>query len=397
LLAHEAVTWEQVLAPHGDGSVERRRGHPVVLCVQDSTALDYTAQPGIAGLGPLSYLRQDGLYVHPPLAVTPDGVPLGGLDAGMWSRDRETFGEDKRHWPIEAKESRRWLEGFERGAELAASLPDTRLVSVADRECDIHEFRVRAHREPGIDWLIRATPKRCLAEGDKRWDRLAQAPVWGEVTFTRPARPNRPSRPVVLPVRAERVTLHPQGGEPVTVTARRAREESPPAGVEPLDGRLLTNRSADTLAQAADLIQWYGSRWSIEVVFRILKTGCRLEALQLSTLDRLEPALALYWIIAWRIQYLTGLGRTTPELPCDAGLDLAEWQAVYVAIPRRPPPVIPPPLPTLLGWIARLGGHWGRKCDGPPGPQAVWIGLQRARDLAWGMELASDLHAQSTG
>ena len=105
----------------------------------------------------------------------------------------------------------------------------------------------------------------------------------------------------------------------------------------------------------------------------------------------------MYLIIAWWIQSLTVLGRTTPELPCDAVLDPAEGQAVDVAIPRRPPPVIPPPLPTMLGWIARLGGHLGRKCDGPPDPQALWIGLQRARDLAWGMELASDLHAQSTG
>jgi hypothetical protein len=252
--------------------------------------------------------------------------------------------------------------------------------------------------EPGIDWLIRATHNRCLAEGDKLWERLAQASVLGEVSFTLPARPNRPSRPVVLTVRAERVTLHPQGGEPVTVTARRAREECAPAGGEPLDGRLLTNRAAATLAHAAELIQGYGSRWSIEVFFRILKTGCRVEPVPLSPLDRLEPALALYLIIAWRIQYLTLLlGRTTPERPGAAVLDPAEGQAVYVAIHRRPPPVIPPPLPTMLGWIGRLGGHLGRKCDRPPGPQALWIGLQRARDLAWGMPLASDLHFQSTG
>lgn len=159
----------------------------------------------------------------------------------------------------------RWLESFARGAELAASLPDTRLVYVADRECDIPEFMVRAQREPGIDGLIRATHNRCLAEGDKLWDRLA--PVLGEVSFTRPARPNRPSRPVVLTVRVERVTLQFQGGEPVTVTALRAREESPPIGVEPLDWRLLTNRSANTLAQAAQWLQWYGARWRIEVFF----------------------------------------------------------------------------------------------------------------------------------
>ena len=397
LLAHEAVTWEQVLAPHWDWSIERMRCQPVVLCIQDSTELDYTAQPGIAGLGPLSYLRQHGLSVHPTLAVPPDGVPLGVLDAWLWTRDRETFGADKRHWPIEAKERMRWLEGCARCAELAASLPDTRLVYVADRECDIHEFMVRAHRAPGIDWLIRATHNRCLAEGDKRWDRLAQAPVLGEVRFILPARPSRPSRPVVLTVRADRVTLHPKGSEPVTVTALRAREESTPVGVKPLDWRLLSNRRAETLARAAELLQWYGSRWSIEVFFRILKTGCRVEALQLSTLDRLEPALALYLIIAWRIQYLTVRGRVIPEWPCDAGLDPAEWRAVYVALHRQPPPVIPPPLPAMLGWIAHLGGHLGRKGDGPPGPQALWIGLQRARDLAWGMQLASDLHAHSTG
>jgi hypothetical protein len=194
LLAHEAVTWEQVLAPHWDCSVERMRRQPVVLCVQDSTELDYTAQPGIAGLGPLSYLRQHGLYVHPTLAVTPDGVPLGVLDAWLWTRDRETFGEDKRHWPIEAKESMRWLEGFERCAELAETLPDTRLVYVADRECDIHEFMVRARREPGIDWLIRATPRPLPGRG-----RQAVEPAGSSSTVGRgrvhPPGPAEPTEP----------------------------------------------------------------------------------------------------------------------------------------------------------------------------------------------------------
>ena len=190
-----------------------------------------------------------------PWAVTPDGVPLGVLDAWFWTRDRTTFGEDKRHWLIEAEESMRWLVGFARCAELAATLPDTRLVYVADREGDIHAFRVRAHRQPEIDWLIRAAQDRKLAEGDTLWDRLARVPVLGEVSFTLPARPNRPSRPVVLMVRAERVTLPPKGGAPVTVTALRAQEERPPAGVEPLDWRLLTNHPAETLAAAAELIQ----------------------------------------------------------------------------------------------------------------------------------------------
>ena len=291
-LAHEVVTWEQVRAPHWDWSVERMRRQPVVWCVQDSTELDDTAQPGLAGLGPLSYLRPLGVSVHPTLAVPPAGVPLGVLDAGRWTRDREPFGEDQRHWPIAAKESMRWWEGVERCAELAARLPDPRLVSVADRECDRPAFRVRAQREPGLDWLIRATHNRCLAAGGNLWERLAQSPIVGEVTFPRPARPGRPSRPVVLTVRATRMTRRPQGGEAVPVTALRAREEAPPAEVEPLDWRLLTNRPANTLVHAAELLQWYGSRWSSEGFFRSFKTGCRGEAVPLSTRERLEPALA---------------------------------------------------------------------------------------------------------
>lgn len=163
LLAHEAVTWEQVLAPHWACSNEGMREHPVVLCVQDTTELDFTSQPGIAGLGPLSSLRQHGLYMHPTLAVTPEGIPLGVLDAWMWTRDPETLGKDKQHWPIEAKESIRWLEGFERCAELGDNLPDTRLVYVADRECDIHEVMVRAQHHSQVDWLIRAAHNQVIS------------------------------------------------------------------------------------------------------------------------------------------------------------------------------------------------------------------------------------------
>ncbi len=80
------------------------------------------------------------------------------------------------------------------------------------------------------------------------------------------------------------------------------------------------------------------------------------------------------------------LGRSCPEMPCTAIFDEEEWQAVYRVIHRSPPPNIPPNLNTMLRMIAGLGGFLGRKSDGDPGAQTIWIGLQRTKDFVVAME-----------
>ena len=79
-----------------------------------------------------------------------------------------------------------------------------------------------------------------------------------------------------------------------------------------------------------ELIEWYRHRWLIEIFFRILKSGCRVEALQLGTLERLERALVIYLIIAWRILHLVTRGREGPDLPCEVIFDPEEWQAAWI-------------------------------------------------------------------
>lgn len=124
--------------------------HAVVLCIQDTTELDFNGQE-IAGLGPLSYEAQRGMYLHPTYAVTPEREPLGMLDAWMWAREKR--GKDGVRPGL--KESRRWVEGYERIAEQAAQLPGTRLVYMADREADMVEM-MRVARDLGTpaDWLV---------------------------------------------------------------------------------------------------------------------------------------------------------------------------------------------------------------------------------------------------
>lgn len=347
--------------------------HPVVLCLQDTTELDFNGR-GTAGLGPLSYEAQRGMYLHPTYAVTPERVPLGVLDAWMWAREaKDTQG--KRGG---VKESLRWIEGYERIAETAASLPHTRLVYVADREADMIALMVRA-QELGTpaDWLIRSTHDRALPEGAKLWSAASEGEPLGEIAFTMRSRHGVKAREVRQHVWLQRIGLPADKGQSVVVTCLVAREFDAPAGVKPIEWRLLTNREATTLQQATELIDWYRARWEIEILLNVLKNGCRVEALQLGTIERLERALALFLVVAWRIGYLMRMGRTCPDL--DAGLffDVDEIHGAYLLTEARQP--AKPKLNEVLRLIAQLGGFLGRKGDGEPGAKALWLGLKERR------------------
>ncbi|NMQ07286.1 hypothetical protein E4Q08_19610 [Candidatus Accumulibacter phosphatis] len=134
----------------------------------------------------------------------------------------------------------------------------------------------------------------------------------------------------------ERVTLPVRKGAPVvTVTAILAREENPPVGEEPIEWKLLTNRTAETLEDIVQLIDWYRRRWLIEILFRIWKSGCKIESLQLGSMERLERALVIYLIIAWRILSLVTWGRDCPDLPCDVVFDIKPPGSSPIAHHRR--------------------------------------------------------------
>lgn len=389
LLDNPAVEWREILEVHTARTVARMAGQPVVLCIQDTTELDFTSQPGIAGLGRLSYEAQHGLYAHPTLAVTPAGLALGVLDAWMWAR--------KPKERPDVKESTRWVEGYEIVADLAEAVPDSRLVYVADREGDLRALiAAAARRGTPADWLIRSQHNRKTTTGEKLWARLAQSDALGEVEFTLPAAPDRPARLVRQTLYRTVVTLPAHRGQPaVTATAILAREERPPAGEKAIAWRLLTHRAADALEDVVQLIDWYRKRWLIEIFFRIWKSGCRVEALQLGTLERLERPLVIYLMIAWRILHLVTWGRDCPNLPCEVVFDPEEWQAAWIVAHRAQPPATPPPLGQMVRLIAGFGGFLGRKSDGHPGPKAIWEGMQKVRAFAIGIAAARETFISS--
>lgn len=388
LLAQEAVDWRDILAPHWQRARARMAAHRVVLCLQDTTELNFNGQ-AIAGLGPLSYEAQRGMYLHPTYAVTPAREPLGVLDAWMWAREPK----DERGERAGLTESARWIEGYEQIAEAAAQLADTRLVYIADREADMLAL-MRRGRELGepADWLIRSQHNRRLADGTKLAEAVSAGATLGEIRFTIPARRGQKARAVRQRLWAKRVPLgEAADGGPLEATCLIAREIEAPAGVKPIEWRLLTNRAVADLEAAAELIDWYRARWEIEMFFHVLKNGCRVEALQLANVARLERALALYLVAAWRIAQLMRFGRSCPELDAELFFEPEEWQAAFI-LNDKPPPETPPALNEVVRLVAMLGGFLARKGDGEPGVKTLWQGLQRVTDFAAGLKYMRDSH-----
>lgn len=269
LFDQDGVTAQQLLEPHYRASAERMAVHEVVLCIQDTTELDYTGKR-IAGLGPLNYEKRQGLYVHPTVAVTPERLCLGVLDAWNWAREPGGLGATSgAPRPIEEKESIRWREGYQRVNELAMDLPDTQLVYVVDREADIYELFTEGEWSRGrqgqrrADWLVRGAQDRCLAEGggEKLKAAVRAAPVLTQIEFDLPSRKGgSKARHVQQQLKVAQVRLKPPCRvghklDEVTVTGLLAEEVSPPRGEQPLTWLLLSNHPVvEAAEQAAELV-----------------------------------------------------------------------------------------------------------------------------------------------
>jgi hypothetical protein len=403
-LEHPKVTVSKVLTPHLQATAERARQHPVVLAVQDTTSLDFTDKAVGAALGPLEAANHRGLFLHATLAVTPDRVCLGLLAVELRVRPEARPPDAPPPRAFTEKESVRWRDSYQAACRLAAAAPQTQVVSVADREGDIFELYQAVADQgtaPHAEYVVRAAQDRRATTRDadgaavvtKIWAAAAAMPVSGEVRYTLAKTATRTARAVTQTLQAGTVTLPPPTRTagagaltPVTVQLVLVREVAPPPGEAPLEWLLVTTLPVDTPAAARRVVEYYLCRWEVELYFKVLKSGCQVERLYLSTPERLRTCLALYLIIAWRVLYVARLGFACPELPCTVLFETVEWQAVVVMATRQPPPDTPPTLGELVRTIAGFGSFVGRTGDGPPGITSLWIGLQRAMDFAQAYE-----------
>ncbi len=399
IFEHPRTTAEGLLQGHFEQTAARCGEYPLVLVSQDSTELEYTSHGAARDLGVLGKGTTRGLMAHSALAVTPEGLPLGLVHMALWTRDPATVGKkhDRRKLPTEEKESQKWIHGL-RAVE--AALPaGQRVVIVADREADVFAYLAAPRRE-NTALLIRASSPRTVTverEGEEggvlRGSLLVvamTAPVVGEMQVRVPRKPGQPECWVTLEVRATTVMVQPpkhrlanEPNTPQKVSVVCATETGPPLGEKPIQWILIATLSVATRDEACQIVRYYARRWVIERWHFTLKSGCKVERLQIDDAASLKHALAVYGVVAWRLLWMTHLARTDPKQPASRVVDEIEHEVLERTV-RRPLPTVR----DVVRAIAKLGGFAGTPSMGEPGVKSLWLGWRELQAMVAGYRLA---------
>ena len=424
-LHNEAVTGDVMVDTAARHTAEAARGRHV-LAIQDTTELNFSAHTGSKrGFGVVGNGRDIGLFLHPVIVVDAgDGDPrqvghaggiLGLADANVYSRKKAKPGGRKSRErarrvprPIAAKESGRWIRGLSKADGL---LGEAAMVTVmSDCESDIYEI-FAAPRAAHVHLLVRAEHNRCLSDGGKLFGSMAALPhVEGQeiVISAKDGRPTRKARTRVswraIEAPRPRVGFEVERLPPtVSLNAVRVEEIDPPEGVKPIVWLLLTTHPVENLEDALRIVGWYRARWTIEQVFRTMKSqGFDLEDSQIETPEAMTKLALAVLIAALRVmQLVNARSGTTGQSLADA-MDAAVEPLVEILTAKLEGKTgtlkleNPHPKGSLarLAWVVgRLGGWDGYVGRGykAAGPITMGRGMLRFDAIREGWEMRRDV------
>jgi hypothetical protein len=385
-LHNRRVTPGEMVQAAGARTLERVRGRHV-LAIQDTTSLRDA-----------SNTSKRSLHLHALIAVdAADGSLLGLAHAAFLHRSggqRET----RKQRPFAEKESRRWLDATIQAGSLAQA-GATCVTVVADREGDIYEEF--ALRPPTVELVIRAQQDRVLADGRLLSRCLDGVPELGREAVELPAGPGRAARTATLALRACPVRIKaPQrvrgGPAEVALWFVEAREIDPPDEASAAHWLLLTTHAVPNLAAARLITSFYRQRWTIEQLFRTMKTkGFDIESSQVGEGGAFENLAAATLIASVQVLQMVRERDGVAQRPLADAFDPADqpaMAAINATLQGKTERQKNPHPPDSLAWAswicARLGG-WN--CYyGKPGPITIHNGLLRLRALLYGWKLRGD-------
>jgi hypothetical protein len=414
IFAKSQITVSMLMQGHYEQSAQRIRQFvkpgSLVLVAQDTMVVDFSTHLSTTGLGPIN---DGGLgsFAHGALCLTEDGLPLGVVDLLIWARDPQEPGKrkDKRKKPYSQKESFKWAHVLSNvQARIDAQHP---VLLMQDREADIFAFMAQPRRD-NVDLLIRASePRNVLvvepepeagnqkeageptAETVSLFEAVEQAPEMGTYTITVPRRAGQKERQAVLTLRLQEVTIPaPQNGHKTDPKQAQqawviqACEQKPPAGTTAIVWTLISTMEVTTAEEARVMVLRYTRRWVIERLHYTLKSGCSVERLQIDDAWSLHNAIAIYYIVAWRLLHLTYLGR----MPGDVSVDHVLAPDEITVLTHLSGSTLTKASQAVAA-IAKLGGYTYSR-TAPPGVKVLWLGLRHLQGMVEGYRLALQAH-----
>ncbi|PCJ98980.1 MAG: hypothetical protein COA42_24355 [Alteromonadaceae bacterium] len=390
------------MSGHRAATIDRIKKEPVVLIPQDTTFFNFATESEKKNMGTLRTKDSNQQLLHTSIAITPSKINLGIVDANMWQRPEEEKSKKakdkaRREKPIEEKESMRWITHYDTACNIQERFPNTTVISVADREGDIHEWFQHAENTPEnmrAGYIIRAKTNRKLdidvGETKPLWDYMNGLKTLGQYELNIPKRNGEEGRDAVIDVCSSEVRLLGRGKtrKPISLYVVYAKERHPPDGKKGVEWMLLTDLAVEGFDQARIIIEWYRCRWEIETYFRVLKGGCSVEKSRLRTAERLLNYIAVNMIIAWRLQSVTMIARREPDLPCTEVFSEKEWRTIWIMKKKEAPPNDTPTLREVTRMLAQIGGFLARKGDGDPGVKTIWQGYDKLLHYIDAIDLA---------
>jgi hypothetical protein len=371
-----------------------------VLIAHDFCQISYNDRAA-DGLGYLAHADGRGIITYNSIAVSPDGIPLSLLYQHSFVRPPEELGKSKKRKELafEDKESYHWYKGITGVNELLGK--QTHKIHIADREADIYELFFCSYEE-NVDLLIRAKHNRKLNNKSLLWDTVGAQPVAAKTILEIPDKTGRKRVGIEVEIRYHGIEiLRPEQSTNQYASVSMAAIELKQISAkqdwqeELLHWKLLTTLPVNTVAEALQCVKWYCYRWLIERFHYVLKSGTQIEGLQLQKATSLQKAIHIYSISAMRIMQLVYTSRQIPNVSCELVMTKEQWIVLYMLIHKSPKiPESPPSLAEAVRWIGKMGGHLGRKSDGPPGLKAVWTGYRRLIDAVSSYQI---IHLQNLG
>jgi hypothetical protein len=279
---------------------------------------------------------------------------------------------------------------------------------VGDRESDIYELFAEK-RPDNMHLLVRAQHDRALSEGGRLFEEMAKRPHVEGPEIKVPAKRGRPARQARLRIaycaveieRPKRVYGAKDLPASIPVFAVHVEEIDPPRGEKPVMWLLLTTHKIESLADALEIIEWYRARWTIEQLFRTLKTqGFDIEESQIRTFAVMRKLVVAALIASLRtLQLVHARNGDTGQKLTDA-IEAADEPVVEALVEKLEGKTeklkCPHPKGSLgrLAWVVgRLGGWNGyvSKSYKPAGVKTMARGLIKFDAIRDGWRMRKDV------